>query len=178
MQRNLIGRKSERIIRTLWSKIIKISQYVVSLCYYYLLILLYIANCHHLSASKLLFITLNTIRTSRKIINLNKNPSSWKHIRKYFKQIESEGKVCHQECVERSCVGPLDTQCIKCRNYKQGNRCLRSCELGWYSMPSDDGSKECFKCHKECRESCFGPVCFFSCFIDVIFQLIIQFTFF
>lgn len=64
--------------------------------------------------------------------------------------------MCHPECSARGCWGQGSDQCLSCKNYLLGGRCVESCDrtVGYY----DDGSTECKACHPECKNTCIGKV--------------------
>lgn len=69
-------------------------------------------------------------------------------------QCVAEGLVCHSECSDEGCWGTGDNECLSCRNFKLGDRCVNNCNRpGNYQI----GSKTCGFCHKECANSCNGP---------------------
>ncbi|KAL7639995.1 UNVERIFIED_CONTAM: hypothetical protein RMT77_009409 [Armadillidium vulgare] len=65
----------------------------------------------------------------------------------------TDGFVCHEECSEDGCWDIGDDQCLSCRNFKLGDRCVNNCSmLGMYEKES----KVCAYCHKECEGGCYG----------------------
>ncbi|KAK4296732.1 hypothetical protein Pmani_030810 [Petrolisthes manimaculis] len=69
-------------------------------------------------------------------------------------QCVAEGLVCHSECSDEGCWGTGDNECLSCRNFKLGERCVNNCNRpGNYLI----GSKICGFCHNECASSCNGP---------------------
>jgi hypothetical protein len=66
---------------------------------------------------------------------------------------------CSKECSDDGCWGPTDIDCLSCSHYfiKEQQRCVESCETadGFYA---DVQSRECKRCHAECRSACTGPV--------------------
>lgn len=66
-----------------------------------------------------------------------------------------DNEVCNSECTDDGCWGPLEDQCISCRHFRLGKRCLRTCE----SLPGvyTSGPTECQRCHSECLGNCTGP---------------------
>ncbi|XP_042865529.1 epidermal growth factor receptor-like isoform X2 [Penaeus japonicus] len=69
-------------------------------------------------------------------------------------QCMAEGLVCHSECSGEGCWGTRDDECLSCRSFKLGERCVNNCHIpGIYQM----GPKECSFCHSECDGSCHGP---------------------
>ena len=64
-----------------------------------------------------------------------------------------DGLVCHSECSDEGCWGTGEDECLSCRNFKLGDRCINNCNgHGIYEM----SSKMCGFCHKECKNSCHG----------------------
>lgn len=70
---------------------------------------------------------------------------------------EEEGKICSLLCGSDGCWGPGDDQCLSCNGYFLENLCVANCTEfeGWFTYELN-GTKECRRCHKECRASCSG----------------------
>lgn len=108
---------------------------------------IYIANNSRLCYAS--SVNWDRIRESEKqkvIIEHNRNSTSCAH----------DNEVCHAECTDDGCWGPLEDQCISCQHFRFGRRCLSSCE----SLPgvyTSSKSKECQRCHPECFDNCTGP---------------------
>jgi len=68
----------------------------------------------------------------------------------------ADNEVCSPECSNEGCWGPLDDQCVSCRNFRLGRQCVNRCEslAGVYTS----GPRECKHCHPECRNNCTGDV--------------------
>lgn len=71
-----------------------------------------------------------------------------------------EENICDTECTSDGCWGPHDNQCIDCKHYRFGKRCVSNCSHfdGLFTINS---SKECGQCHEECElttNACTGPV--------------------
>lgn len=60
--------------------------------------------------------------------------------------------LCHSECSE-SCTGPDEHECIKCKNKKDGEKCVASCPDFKYA----DERNICRNCSLKCVEGCTGP---------------------
>lgn len=73
--------------------------------------------------------------------------------------VEEEGKICSSLCGSDGCWGPGDDQCLSCNGYFLENLCVANCTAfeGWFTY-EQNGTKECRRCHKECRASCSGEV--------------------
>ena len=69
---------------------------------------------------------------------------------------EADNEVCSPECSDEGCWGPLDDQCVSCRNFRLGRQCVSQCEAlaGVYTS----GPRECQHCHPECLNNCSGDV--------------------
>ena len=80
--------------------------------------------------------------------------------------VAEDNEVCNSECTDDGCWGPLEDQCISCRNFRLGKRCLETCE----SLPGvyTSGPTECQRCHPECLDNCNGPVCTCLCLVQSI----------
>ncbi|MCL4143179.1 UNVERIFIED_CONTAM: hypothetical protein GTU68_019816, partial [Idotea baltica] len=66
---------------------------------------------------------------------------------------KDDGFVCNKECSEDGCWDVGEDQCLSCRNFKLGERCVNNCSLPEiYEM----NSKECAYCHEECEGGCHG----------------------
>lgn len=99
---------------------------------------------------------VNCYTSNRSLIKIPRNQNPL-----WISDAESEGKVCHSECRDSGCFGPLDSQCFECRSHKQGESCLPSCGMGWFAEnKTGDGPIGCLKCHEQCKGSCFGEVSF------------------
>lgn len=64
---------------------------------------------------------------------------------------------CSQFCDSNGCWGPADDECIQCARYRLHGRCVDNCDLadGYYVNSS---TRECWPCHRECANTCTGPV--------------------
>ncbi|XP_070596472.1 LOW QUALITY PROTEIN: receptor tyrosine-protein kinase erbB-3 [Erythrolamprus reginae] len=73
---------------------------------------------------------------------------------------------CHPQCQkiegDLTCNGQGADECVTCANYKDGPHCVESCPSGVpgakrliFKYP--DANKECWLCHENCTEGCFGP---------------------
>ncbi|XP_067930070.1 epidermal growth factor receptor-like isoform X2 [Watersipora subatra] len=60
---------------------------------------------------------------------------------------------CHELCEECEARGTI--YCNKCKHYKYGDRCVKSCPSGGHYADSD--TKTCETCHQTCRTGCTGP---------------------
>ncbi|KAG8129304.1 hypothetical protein E2320_015983, partial [Naja naja] len=73
---------------------------------------------------------------------------------------------CHPQCQKieggLTCNGQGADECVTCANYKDGPHCVESCPSGVLGVKGlifkyPDANKECWLCHENCTEGCFGP---------------------
>ncbi|EGD72409.1 protease PC6 isoform A [Salpingoeca rosetta] len=60
---------------------------------------------------------------------------------------------CDAECDSKGCTGAGPTACVSCQHYEHAGTCVADC--GDIGMLGVDDSKECVKCHPQCK-GCFG----------------------
>ncbi|XP_071941004.1 epidermal growth factor receptor-like [Antedon mediterranea] len=59
--------------------------------------------------------------------------------------------LCDKQC-DGTCTGPSSSECLSCRNFKDGDKCKEECPE--YKYP--DADKVCRPCHKDCVLGCTG----------------------
>uniref|UniRef100_A0A665VQS3 Receptor protein-tyrosine kinase n=1 Tax=Echeneis naucrates TaxID=173247 RepID=A0A665VQS3_ECHNA len=109
----------------------------------------------------------NTVNWTRIISSSSRNQRRQKHIdikeNRPRNPCVSEGHVCDPLCSSDGCWGPGPNQCVSCKNYSRGGKCVPTCmfltgERREFATPSG----ECMPCHPECKvqegkETCTGP---------------------
>ncbi|GFS03269.1 proprotein convertase subtilisin/kexin type 5 [Elysia marginata] len=61
--------------------------------------------------------------------------------------------MCHEECKNEHCTGPLPQDCGECKNFRMGSDCVPECPDQHYASQSDH---VCHPCDPSCA-SCSGP---------------------
>uniref|UniRef100_A0A665VQQ2 Receptor protein-tyrosine kinase n=1 Tax=Echeneis naucrates TaxID=173247 RepID=A0A665VQQ2_ECHNA len=109
----------------------------------------------------------NTVNWTRIISSSSRNQRRQKHIdikeNRPRNPCGAEGHVCDPLCSSDGCWGPGPNQCVSCKNYSRGGKCVPTCmfltgERREFATPSG----ECMPCHPECKvqegkETCTGP---------------------
>lgn len=71
-----------------------------------------------------------------------------------YNECKALGQVCDDECSDDGCWGEGPEECLSCRNYKLGGKCVNNCnEPGMYERAAG----VCSICHEQCDGSCTGP---------------------
>ena len=73
---------------------------------------------------------------------------------------KEKGLVCDAQCSSEGCWGPGPEQCLSCKSFILGNKCLEDCTSipGIYEARShNETQRMCKACHEECDGTCTGP---------------------
>ncbi|XP_028853865.1 receptor tyrosine-protein kinase erbB-3a isoform X3 [Denticeps clupeoides] len=97
----------------------------------------------------------NNPHTQRRLKNIKDN--------KAVKQCTAEGHVCDPLCSSDGCWGPGPDQCVSCKHFRRGGKCVEKCRFlsgEGREFVGPDG--ECLPCHPQCKvqegqSACTGP---------------------
>ncbi|EDQ87728.1 uncharacterized protein MONBRDRAFT_26825 [Monosiga brevicollis MX1] len=76
----------------------------------------------------------------------------------YLDTVDAACYLCHPQCAEQGCSGPLASDCNTCTHYRLGATCVSTCPPSHYA----DSERVCQPCHAECTaeagiRQCGGP---------------------